>query len=952
MEKVFIEEQFPVSKISKESYKERKANLGQTLTGLGKWWGRKPLILIRASILGMLMPSSDDPVKDREIFLKILTLDDEGLWQRRIKPVPPSKVIECVGEEFVNYFDVDDKKVKWKKGVAESRKKELMKKGFSHLSYDEKIVLCSRPEEVEGPTEQSLKDINEYLGIQAKDLSDVFRELSIKRFGKVITVGDVFCGGGSIPFESSRVGLKSYGRDLSISAALLSWASLNVIGGSEDFLKECESTQKKVYSEFESVLTEWGIELNDNGDRISSLLYCTETKCPSCGYQIPLSPSWVVDLTTSVVVRLVPNHDEKNASFEVVENATKDQIKDAKSQGTIKSSRVHCFNCDGDFSISSIRGDRKTEEGSVNSLRIWGEDDFQPKEDDIFQERLYCIQWEDSKDNSKKYRALGQDDILREDKVVRLLKERWSEWKNKGFLPVDKIEKGSETTRLYRERGWSYWSHCFTARQLLLHGLLNSLIGEGKEFVPCVLGLGRIANWDSKLCSWMEHWGKTDQVFYNQAFNTVYNFSSRGSSKLARSFFINYDKSYHVNESKIEVGDSRENSEKCHIWLTDPPYADAVNYHELATFFEVWYKPHLKTMFPEWPNLATDFLAVQGSGADFKKSMVEIYTNLCTNMPDDGIQMVQFTHQDPSVWADLAMIMWAAGLRVTSAWTIGTETSTGLKKGNYVQGTVLLVLRKRLGSETAFLDELYPEIEDEVKVQLDNMLKIDDRDDPNFADTDYQLAAYAAALRVLTKYSDIDGQDIKHELFRVSDTKSEFEKVIDRAVEIACDHLVPEGFDKFTWKGLSSTERLYLKGLELEKHLEARSGAYQELAKGFGVKDYTFLYAKSGANAVRFKSATEFKRTSLGGSDFGESLVRNTLFALCEAVSNESVKHGLSWLRNETANYWNSRKTIIEILKFFSSLSYFEHMEAWKIDSEYAKTLEGAVANDHEGNRL
>jgi adenine-specific DNA methylase len=41
--KSFIETQFPVSKISKESYKERKANYSQTLTGLGKWWGRKPI---------------------------------------------------------------------------------------------------------------------------------------------------------------------------------------------------------------------------------------------------------------------------------------------------------------------------------------------------------------------------------------------------------------------------------------------------------------------------------------------------------------------------------------------------------------------------------------------------------------------------------------------------------------------------------------------------------------------------------------------------------------------------------------------------------------------------------------------------------------------------------------------------------------------------------------------
>jgi len=31
------------------------------------------------------------------------------------------------------------------------------------------------------------------------------------------------------------------------------------------------------------------------------------------------------------------------------------------------------------------------------------------------------------------------------------------------------------------------------------------------------------------------------------------------------------------------------------------------------------------------------------------------------------------------------------------------------------------------------------------------MLALDDEEDPNFADTDYQFAAYAEALRMLTK---------------------------------------------------------------------------------------------------------------------------------------------------------------------------------------------------------
>lgn len=83
-EKSFIEVQFPISRLSKESYKERKANCGQTLIGLEKWWGRKPLILVRAAILGLLMPVTDNPVKDREIFLKLLTMSTDYSPQRRI----------------------------------------------------------------------------------------------------------------------------------------------------------------------------------------------------------------------------------------------------------------------------------------------------------------------------------------------------------------------------------------------------------------------------------------------------------------------------------------------------------------------------------------------------------------------------------------------------------------------------------------------------------------------------------------------------------------------------------------------------------------------------------------------------------------------------------------------------------------------------------------------------
>lgn len=52
-----IETVFPAQKVSFEAQRERKANLGQTLTGLGSYWkGRKPLILVRSIVLGSLLP--------------------------------------------------------------------------------------------------------------------------------------------------------------------------------------------------------------------------------------------------------------------------------------------------------------------------------------------------------------------------------------------------------------------------------------------------------------------------------------------------------------------------------------------------------------------------------------------------------------------------------------------------------------------------------------------------------------------------------------------------------------------------------------------------------------------------------------------------------------------------------------------------------------------------------
>lgn len=962
--KTFIETQFPISKLSKESYKERKANYSQTLTGLGKWWGRKPLILVRATLLGLLMPSSNNPKRDREIFLKILTMDDEGLWLRKTKSITLRVIYENLSStERQQWFekDTDPARPKFKKGTTTEQKENVQRIVFNKFSYDEKLIYCDRPEQIEGPSEKAWEEINAYLGTDAKNLPELFQQLGKKQFGHIPRVGDAFCGGGSIPFEAARLGCDVYGSDLNPVAALLTWASLNIIGGGAEVVEKVQQAQREVYDAVDRQITEWCIEHNEQGWRADAYLYCTETRCPECGYMIPLAPSWVIGEKTKTIARLKVDHNKLRFEIEIESGANDNELEKAKKTGTIQDSYLQCPNpaCKKSTPISMIRGDRNSTNGKEFGLRLWENSDVVPRTEDVFQERLYCIRWvETVEDHEGKeqvfryYRSPDQYDLLREETVLSLLKERFSLWQETGYIPSLKIESGYNTDQPIRERGWTYWHHLFNPRALLIHGQLLKFTNEfnytPEIIVALLLGIGKCNDWNSRLCRWDSSSAneKAAQTFYNQALNTLSTYASRGIQALSTPWFYNIAiEKFNSKNFTIPI-DARLINYINDIWITDPPYADAVNYHELSEFFLAWYERHLKLLFPDWYIDSKKALAIQGKDLDFRKSTVDSYKYLAKNMPENGYQVVLFTHQDASVWADLALILWAAGLKVSAAWTIGTETDSSFKVGNYVQGTVLLILHKQTSNVTAFLDEIYPEVELEVKKQLDSMSQLEDEEDPNFGDADQQLAAYAAALRVLTKYKKIEDIDIEKELTRSKKEagKSKIEELIENAVKIACDYLIPKGFNSNVWKMLFADERFYIKGLEVESHGEYRAGVYQELARGFGVREYKPLLASGKANQTRLKTPSEFETKLLRDSGFGATLVRQVLFAVREVIRSETAQAGKTWLHTELKDYWDNRKLIMGILSYLSTMGI--KLEHWQKEADAARMLLGTLENE------
>ena len=140
-ERSFIEVQFPVSKVSKESYKERMAGSGQILTGIGKWWGRKPLVLVRSALLGLLLPATGDSVTDRSVFYKLMQLDDSALKRRRNKNFTVNEIYEKLSTDEKKFWfenSSSDNKIQLKK-ITLAEKEELQNTVFARLSYDEKL---------------------------------------------------------------------------------------------------------------------------------------------------------------------------------------------------------------------------------------------------------------------------------------------------------------------------------------------------------------------------------------------------------------------------------------------------------------------------------------------------------------------------------------------------------------------------------------------------------------------------------------------------------------------------------------------------------------------------------------------------------------------------------------------------------------------------------------------
>ncbi|MBV8525529.1 MAG: DUF1156 domain-containing protein, partial [Acetobacteraceae bacterium] len=207
-----IERVFPAQKIGIEAQKERKAGSGQTLPTLGSYWkGRKPLVLVRACVLASLLPATDDPDADLDLFEALMAMDEQGLAGRGAQ-ITAADVAACSAiprSEWEPHIELqpstgpgetDAGRTAWRPVMVdhisdparrqaarlriEKERDALRSRAFAAMPFAQRIAKCERTERVEALRDPDhplyaavLEKANARLGTTARTIPELVAQL-------------------------------------------------------------------------------------------------------------------------------------------------------------------------------------------------------------------------------------------------------------------------------------------------------------------------------------------------------------------------------------------------------------------------------------------------------------------------------------------------------------------------------------------------------------------------------------------------------------------------------------------------------------------------------------------------------------------------------------------------------------------------------------------------------
>ena len=598
-----------------------------------------------------------------------------------------------------------------------------------------------------------------------------------------IKVLDPFAGGGNLIFEFKEMGLDCTAMDYNPVAFLILKSILEyphkyktkLVDDVERYCKDVIKLTKDEIGEFFA------------GETRKPLAYIWAwcIKCPYCNQRIPLvNHSWLVKTKRNkrIGIKLIPK-DSLDFKVELKYNMTDDEGKIFTQRGG-KAICIRCRNSINNQQLSSDISIRKDREMIV-----------------------VVIQGNRSKD----YRIATDEDKKIYSDSVGYLKKVYSYYEEHDLIPNENIKANRENT--LSNYGIKKWSQFFSERQLLviLTILKNiekvSKTIENKEYSKVIttylafcLGKHIIRNcigigWDitmeaithaltfrrpmiiyshAEINPFEKISGSLPNMLNNILDALKFTISSRGSCNVVLGSALNLSA-----KSKFD------------LIVTDPPYADDVQYGELSEFFYVWLYKALRNHYTELPSqvpLEEDisvsvgrFESVKLANDFYKKAMREALKQIYGSLKDDGLLVLFFAHSSTEAWNLLLEGLRHAKLRVVSSYAIHTESVNNMLavgKTSFLS-SIVVACRKIQEDKSVYFEDLLPKIEDKVKGMIRNLSLEELLDLPM---TDLLIMTYGKVLEETTQHTILKS-------YR-SDFKPEFENLIKDAREFILKEIV------------------------------------------------------------------------------------------------------------------------------------------------------------------